>query len=76
MAHAGAFVQRNAGAPAGGDEVRDCQPWAGLGQEGGWIVLNGALKDWFEACGLQVHLSVTDESDYAASFCVVETKAA
>ena len=36
------------------------------------IVLHGALKDWFEARGLQAHLSVTDESDYAASFCVVE----
>lgn len=36
------------------------------------IVLHGALKDWFEAQGLQAHLSVTDETDYAASFCVVE----
>ncbi|WP_367067931.1 holo-ACP synthase [Oryzisolibacter sp. LB2S] len=36
------------------------------------IVLHGALKDWCEARGLRVHLSVTDESDYAASFCVVE----
>ena len=36
------------------------------------IVLHGALKDWFEARGLTAHLSVTDESDYAASFCVVE----
>ncbi len=40
------------------------------------IVLHGALKEWLAARGLQVHLSVTDESDYAASFCVVETKAA
>jgi holo-[acyl-carrier protein] synthase len=37
------------------------------------IVLHGVLKDWFEARGLSVHVSVTDESDYAASFCVVET---
>ena len=36
------------------------------------IVLHGALKQWFEARGLRAHLSVTDESDYAASFCVVE----
>lgn len=36
------------------------------------IVLHGALKEWFETRGLQVHLSVTDETDYAASFCVVE----
>ncbi len=37
------------------------------------IVLHGVLKDWVEARGLSVHVSVTDESDYAASFCVVET---
>ena len=36
------------------------------------IVLHGALKEWFEARGLKAHLSVTDETDYAASFCVVE----
>ncbi|MFT3814108.1 MAG: holo-ACP synthase [Acidovorax sp.] len=38
------------------------------------IVLHGALKDWCEARRLTVHLSVTDETDYAASFCVVEVK--
>jgi len=36
------------------------------------IVLHGALKDWFDARALSVHISVTDETDYAASFCVVE----
>ena len=36
------------------------------------IVLHGGLKDWFEAQGLMAHISVTDESEYAASFCVVE----
>jgi holo-[acyl-carrier protein] synthase len=36
------------------------------------IVLHGGLKEWFEAQGLTAHVSVTDESDYAASFCVVE----
>ncbi len=36
------------------------------------IVLHGALKDWFEARGLSAHISMTDETDYAASFCVVE----
>jgi holo-[acyl-carrier-protein] synthase len=40
------------------------------------IVLHGALKDWFEARGLAAHVSVTDESDYAASFVVVEKRAA
>ena len=36
------------------------------------LVLHGALKAWFEARALSVHLSLTDETDYAASFCVVE----
>jgi holo-[acyl-carrier-protein] synthase len=38
------------------------------------IVLHGPLKDWCEARGLQAQVSVTDESDYAASFVVVEQK--
>ncbi|GAB3470196.1 holo-[acyl-carrier-protein] synthase [Polaromonas eurypsychrophila] len=36
------------------------------------IVLHGALKEWFKARGLTAHVSVTDETDYAASFVVVE----
>ena len=36
------------------------------------IVLHGALKDWFAARQLTAHITVTDETDYAASFCVVE----
>ena len=36
------------------------------------IVLHGALKAWFEARQLRAHVSVSDETDYAASFCVVE----
>ena len=38
------------------------------------IVLHGGLKEWFEAQGLAAHISVTDESEYAASFCVVEKR--
>jgi len=38
------------------------------------IVLHGELKTWFEAKGLSAHITVTDEVDYAASFCVVETR--
>ena len=38
------------------------------------IVLHGALKEWFDARGLSAHVSVTDETDYAASFVVVEKK--
>lgn len=36
------------------------------------IVLHGGLRQWFEAQGLQAHVTVTDETDYAASFVVVE----
>lgn len=36
------------------------------------IVLHGALKTWFEARQLSAHVSLSDEADYAASFCVVE----
>ena len=38
------------------------------------IVLHGVLKEWFDARGLKAHITVTDESEYAASFCVVETQ--
>lgn len=36
------------------------------------IVLHGQLKTWFEAKGLSAHVTVTDETDYAVTFCVVE----
>jgi holo-[acyl-carrier-protein] synthase len=36
------------------------------------IVLHGVLKAWFEAKDLTAHISVSDESDYATSYCVVE----
>ena len=38
------------------------------------IRLHGDLATWFEAQGLRAHVSLTDESDYAASFVVVETR--
>lgn len=38
------------------------------------IVLHGELKTWFEAQGWVAHVSVTDETDYAASFVVVEQR--
>ena len=40
-----------------------------------YIVLHGQLQQWFEAQGLQAHVSITDESEYAASFVVVEKTA-
>jgi len=38
------------------------------------IRLHGALAEWFESRHLRAHVSVTDETDYAASFVVVETQ--
>lgn len=37
------------------------------------LVLHGVLKDWCAQRHLQAHITVSDETDYAASFCVVET---
>ena len=36
------------------------------------IHLHGELAAWFEANRLRAHVSITDETDYAASFVVVE----
>ena len=38
------------------------------------IELTGELATWFSARGWTAHVSVTDESDYAAAFVVVETR--
>jgi holo-[acyl-carrier protein] synthase len=37
-----------------------------------FVQLHGALADWFAERGLTAHVTVTDESDYAATFVVVE----
>jgi holo-[acyl-carrier protein] synthase len=39
-----------------------------------YVQLNGELAAWFEARSLRAHVTVTDESEYAASFVVVETQ--
>ncbi len=38
-----------------------------------FVRLHGELAAWFEERGLSAHVSVSDESDYAASFVIVET---
>jgi holo-[acyl-carrier protein] synthase len=38
------------------------------------IRLHGALAEWFALRRLVAHVSVSDESDYAAAFVVVETQ--
>ena len=37
------------------------------------IALHGELAQWFAQRRLRAHVSLTDESDYAAAFVVVET---
>jgi len=39
------------------------------------VITHGVLKDWCEARRLSAIVSVTDESDYAASFVIVEQAA-
>jgi len=52
---------------------RDCEVVNAPGGKPG-IRLHGELAAWFDARGLVAHVSVTDESDYAAAYVVVETK--
>ncbi len=40
------------------------------------VVLHGGLKTWFEAKSLQAQITLSDETDYAVSFCVVEVRPA
>ena len=52
---------------------RDCEVVkAPSGKPG--IRLHGELARWFEARALVAHVTVTDETDYAAAFVVVEQK--
>jgi len=39
-----------------------------------FLRLSGELATWFDARGWVGHVTVTDETDYAASFVVVETR--
>jgi holo-[acyl-carrier-protein] synthase len=50
---------------------RDCEV-ASLPTGQPVIVLHRTLKDWCAERGYRFHLSLTDETDYAASFVVVE----
>jgi holo-[acyl-carrier protein] synthase len=38
------------------------------------VRLSGALAEWFDARGLSAQVSLSDETDYAVSFVVVEQK--
>ena len=52
---------------------RDCEI---LNERSGkpFIVLHGALAQWFESRRLRAHVTVSDETDYVATFVVVETQ--
>jgi holo-[acyl-carrier protein] synthase len=52
---------------------RDCEI---LNERSGkpFVRLHGALAEWFEARDLVAHVTVTDETDYVATFVVVETR--
>ena len=71
------FSAKEAFSKAIGLGIRTPMTWRGceiLNTPSGkpFIRLHGALAEWFEARGLRSHVSVTDETDYAASFVVVE----
>ena len=73
------FSAKEAFSKAIGLGIRSPMTWRAcqiLNEPGGKPVvrLSGALADWFDARGLVAHVSVTDETDYAASFVVVETR--
>jgi holo-[acyl-carrier protein] synthase len=46
-----------------------------LNQPGGkpYVRLHGPLAEWFDARSLAAHVTLSDESDYAVSFVIVET---
>ena len=72
------FSAKEAFSKAIGLGIHSPMSWAAcqvLNEPGGKprIELSGALAEWFAARGLTAHVSVTDESEYAASFVVVET---
>jgi len=39
-----------------------------------YVLVHGSLHDWCAARDLRFHVSVSDESDYASSFCVAEVR--
>ena len=73
------FSAKEAFSKAIGLGIRSPMTWRGceiLNEASGkpYIQLSGELKTWFEAQGWVAHVTVTDETDYAASFVVVETR--
>jgi len=73
------FSAKEAFSKAIGLGIRSPMTWRAceiLNEPGGKPVvrLSGTLAEWFESRQLVAHVTVSDESDYAASFVVVETR--
>jgi len=73
------FSAKEAFSKAIGLGIRSPMTWRAceiLNEAGGKPVLrlSGELADWFEARDLFGHVTLSDESDYATSFVVVEKK--
>ena len=74
------FSAKEAFSKAIGLGIRSPMSWRAceiLNEPGGkpYVQLSGALAAWFDAHGWVAHVTVSDETDYAASFVVVETRA-
>ena len=74
------FSAKEAFSKAIGLGIRSPMRWADcqiLNQPSGKpvVVLSGALAQWFAERSLVAHVSVSDETDYATAFVVVEVKA-
>lgn len=72
------FSAKEAFSKAIGLGIRSPMTWRGceiLNEPSGkpYLRLSGELAAWFEARRLRAHVTVSDETDYAASFVVVET---
>ena len=72
------FSAKEAFAKAIGLGIRSPMTWRGceiLNEPSGkpFIRLSGELARWFDERGFCAHVTVSDETDYAASFVVVET---
>ncbi len=73
------FSAKEAFSKAIGLGIRSPMTWRGceiLNESSGkpFIQLSGELATWFNARGWVAHVTVSDETDYAASFVVVETR--
>ncbi len=73
------FSAKEAFSKAIGLGIRSPMTWRAceiLNEPGGkpFILLSGALAEWFAARSLVAHVTLTDETDFDASFVVVETR--